>query len=620
MMRLLAIAALALAGSAAQADDLPLAHERFVLGNGLTVIVNEDRSAPLVSVEVRYRVGSGQEPPGKTGFAHLFEHLMFNGSEHQDGEWVPLLQSIGATTNGGAGWDFTKYYETFPTSALDRVLWLESDRMGHLLGVITQAKLDEQRGVVQNEKREGDNRALTRLFERRQEVLFPSGHPYGRPPIGSMADLNGATLEDVRTWFRTYYAPNNAILVLSGDIDAATAKEKAARYFGDIPAAPAIDRELARIPTRLHNSSDQLHDNVSVPHIERAWVGPGRFTRDHALLTLVANILGDGRTARLTSNLVERRRIASWAFSSIGNTAMASSFQISVNAQPDGDPRAVHAAIDQVVAEFLSRPPSRGELKRAQANERAILLRRLSTGQGRAAELASGEQFAGDPAFLKTYLAWLDEADPQQLQAAARRWLTGGWHQIDVLPRARYQIAATALDRRSGMPPVPMPAVDKVIPAPQSTTLRNGATLVVVRRPNAPMVDIAIHFNAGNAADPPGKPGLAAFTMAMLDKGTKSRTSEMLADQAAILGGGLSISSDLDTSSVGLATTRGNLAAAIDLLTDVVENARFDTSDIASQSWTEARTKAVRSNGCKSQPLAASATEELWPPMMISSS
>ena len=223
----------------AKAVDIP--YEAFTLDNGLRVIVHEDRKAPVVAVSVWYRVGSKHEPAGKTGFAHLFEHLMFNGSENAPGDFFEPLQQVGATdSNGTTNVDRTNYFETVPTGALDLALFLESDRMGHLLGAVTQEKLDNQRGVVQNEKRQGDNNPFGLLRYEIFENLFPKGHPYHHSTIGSMADLNSASLDDVKSWFHDNYGPNNAVLVLAGDIDVATARTMVGKWFGDIPRGPAV--------------------------------------------------------------------------------------------------------------------------------------------------------------------------------------------------------------------------------------------------------------------------------------------------------------------------------------------------------------------------------------------
>ncbi|HEX6203250.1 MAG TPA: pitrilysin family protein, partial [Thermoanaerobaculia bacterium] len=246
----LALPAFAAAPAAAAADlgiDIP--YQQFVLDNGLTLLVHEDRKAPIVAVNVWYHVGSKNERPGKSGFAHLFEHLMFNGSENYDTDYFRGLEDIGATdVNGTTNEDRTNYFQNVPTPALDRVLFLESDRMGHLLGAVSQEKLDEQRGVVQNEKRQWENQPYSVAYELITKAMFPAGHPYSWTVIGDMADLDAAALDDVHEWFKTYYGPNNATLVLAGDIDVETAREKVQRYFGDIEPGPPLTHRERFIP------------------------------------------------------------------------------------------------------------------------------------------------------------------------------------------------------------------------------------------------------------------------------------------------------------------------------------------------------------------------------------
>jgi len=300
-----AVAAAALAfGASADAPDLNLEYERFTLDNGLTVIVHEDHKAPVVAVSIWYHVGSKNEPEGRSGFAHLFEHLMFNGSENYDGEWFAPMQEIGATGLNGTTWlDRTNYFQTVPVTAVDLTLWMESDRMGHLVGAITQDKLDEQRAVVQNEKRQGDNQPYGRVNYNLYEGLFPPEHPYHRSTIGSMEDLDAASLEDVQEWFADYYGPNNAVLVLAGDIDVATAREKVETYFGDIPAGPEVDTWEAWLPVREHDTHEIQYDEVPSILVNRAWAVPNRATRDRALLDLAASIIGQGRNARLNKEI-----------------------------------------------------------------------------------------------------------------------------------------------------------------------------------------------------------------------------------------------------------------------------------------------------------------------------
>src|SRR5262245_25110890 len=287
------------------ASEVDIPFTKFVLPNGLTVVVHEDHKAPIVAVNVWYHVGSKDERLGKTGFAHLFEHLMFNGSENWNDEYFVPFQKVGATEmNGTTNFDRTNYFANVPTTALDLALWMESDRMGHLLGAVDQAKLDEQRGVVQNEKRQGENQPYGLVFRTILENIFPAGHPYSWPTIGSMEDLNAASLPDVQTWFRTYYGPNNAVLVLAGDIDVATAREKVTRYFGDIPAGPPLVRRTSWIAQRTEPKRSVLQDRVPQNRIYKVWNIPGRVSEDTDRLLAVTSLIAGDKNSRLYKRLV----------------------------------------------------------------------------------------------------------------------------------------------------------------------------------------------------------------------------------------------------------------------------------------------------------------------------
>jgi zinc protease len=307
-------------------------YEKFTLDNGLTVVVHTDRKAPIVAVNVWYHVGSKNEKPGKTGFAHLFEHLMFQGTENFNDEYFKPFEQVGATSmNGTTSFDRTNYFQNVPTTALDMALWMESDRMGHLLGVIDQARLDEQRGVVQNEKRQNENRPNGRVFETVFRASFPVGHPYHSLPIGSMEDLNAASLDDVKDWFRTYYGAANAVLVLAGDIDAATARDKAQEYFGDIPPGPALTRPGTWIAARTDSRRDVMYDQVAQVRLQKSWNTPPDGTTDADLLSLVGEILGGGKTSRLYERLVYREQIADSASAGLSPLEIAGLFSLSAN-------------------------------------------------------------------------------------------------------------------------------------------------------------------------------------------------------------------------------------------------------------------------------------------------
>jgi zinc protease len=568
----------------AQAPSLNLSYESFTLDNGLRVIVHEDRKAPIVAVSVWYHVGSKNEPAGKTGFAHLFEHLMFNGTENYDGEWFEPMQQVGATGMNGTTWlDRTNYFQNVPTPALDLALWMESDRMGHLLGAVTQIKLDNQRGVVQNEKRQGDNEPYGRVNYNLYEGLFPVGHPYHHSTIGSMEDLNAASLEDVQQWFRDYYGPNNAVLALAGDIDLATARAKVERFFGDIPAGPEVDAVEEWIPTRLTNTSETQYDEVPAVLANRAWVVPPRDTRDRALLDLAAAIIGNGRNSRLYVDLVYNRQVASSVNVGVTPFELASVFDLSVTLNPGEAPEVASATIDRIIAEFIEDGPTSEELERVVATINASTVRGLEQVggfSGKAAQMAEGLLYANDPLFVNTYLQWINAATVADVRGAAARWLAQGWHQVNVVPNRSFTNAPAGVDRSGGLPPIPTDLPSLTFPEIHSATLDNGVEVVLAERHTMPLVALSLEFDAGYAADAGGKLGVASFTSAMLDKGTRRRSALEIAAEAERLGAIVGAGANVDASFVNLNALTGNLEDSIELWADLILNPAFDTAEL----------------------------------------
>jgi zinc protease len=287
------LAAQAAPPGAGAAIDIPFT--RSVLPNGLTLIVHEDHKAPIVAVNVWYHVGSKNERPGRTGFAHLFEHLMFNGSENYNQDYFGPLQQAGATDlNGTTNEDRTNYFQNVPVSALDLVLFLESDRMGHLLGAVTQERLDEQRGVVQNEKRQDENQPYGRVWDFLNPRVYPPNHPYSWSVVGSMEDLSAAKLEDVKEWFRSYYGPANAVLVVAGDVKAGDVKARVEKYFGDIPAGPPTTRQESWVAKRSGSQRGLMYDRVPQARLYKVWNVPGWGTPDGDDLVLLGKLLSSG--------------------------------------------------------------------------------------------------------------------------------------------------------------------------------------------------------------------------------------------------------------------------------------------------------------------------------------
>ena len=414
----------AAAATTEQAVALPnIPYTRFQLPNGLTVVVSEDHKAPVVAVSVWYHVGSSYEPAGKTGFAHLFEHLMFQGSENHKGEFFDPFEKVGATDMNGTTWlDRTNYFETVPTTALDMALWMESDRMGHLLGAIDQKTLDEQRGVVQNEKRQGENQPYGQLRQVVAKTMYPEGHPYHHTTIGSMNDLNAASLDDVKQWFRTWYGPNNAVLVLAGDIDVATAKEKVARYFGDIPASPTMEQPKVQIAPLAESGRTVLEDKVPQVMVRRIWNVPEYGSTDSTLLDLFSQVLGGSATSRLDKRLVHEDQLVDSIGTANWSSQLGGSFFINAMVKKDVDEKKVEAVIDEELQKLLAEGPTAEELAQAKTMFRAGFIRgveRIGGFGGKADVLAACQTYTGEPDCYQDVLRDIQAATPEQVRAVA---------------------------------------------------------------------------------------------------------------------------------------------------------------------------------------------------------
>jgi predicted Zn-dependent peptidase len=421
--------------------QVKIPYEQFTLANGLRVIVHTDRKVPLVAISVWYHIGSRDEPKGKTGFAHLYEHLMFYGSENAPGPLFSRLEAIGATDLNGTTWfDRTNYFETVPTGALDRALFLESDRMGHLLGAMDQTRLDAQRGVVQNEKRMGENEpgGLTEYAE--LASLFPEGHPYRHSTIGSMADLNGASLEDVKGWFRDHYGPNNAVLVLAGDIDAATAKAKVEKWFGAIPRGPETKHPVSPVPTLPAPIDKVMHDRVATVSISREWTTPGINDPESTQVQLAAFILGGLGSSRLQNILVRQEKLAVSVSANVQQFEQVGILEVKANVRPGVDPAQVSKRLDEIIADYLKTGPSADELQRAATTIAAGQIRGLEQVGGfggKAVTLAEGAVYSNDPDHYQKELKEIAAATPAGITAVARKWMGRPAFRLTLLPGER---------------------------------------------------------------------------------------------------------------------------------------------------------------------------------------
>ena len=578
------LACLAAASIAPAAAETLIEYEKFNLDNGLTVIVHTDRKAPVVAVNLWYHVGSKNERPGKTGFAHLFEHLMFQGSENFNDEYFKPFEQVGATgMNGTTSFDRTNYFQNVPTTALDMALWMESDRMGHLLGVIDQARLDEQRGVVQNEKRQGENRPFGRVFETTFRASFPEGHPYRWLPIGSMDDLNAATLDDVHEWFRTYYGAANTVLVLAGDIDVETARAKAQQYFGHIPAGPSLTRPGVWVAARTESKRDVMYDQVAQTRLYQYWNTAPNGTVDADLLSIAGHILGDGKTSRLYERLVYRERLADTVSAGVNSFEIAGLFGIMADVKAGVEHARVESAIAEELQRFIAKGPTAEELERARTTLRARFvkgLERIGGFGGKADVLAACEVYQGDPACYRRSLEVLQTASAEQVREAAKRWLSQGDYTLEVHPYPKYRnTAASAVDRSRGLPPTDR-FPDLAFPDLQRHTLRNGLPVVIATRPGVPVARVSALFDAGYAADQGRKAGTASFTMSLLDEGTQKLGALAIAARAEALGADLAAGSSLDTSFGAVSALKERLDESIGLLADVLRNPAFPPDQI----------------------------------------
>ena len=575
------LAVLAAPFLAAQAAKVDIPFQKFVLDNGLTLIVHEDHKAPIVAFNVWYHVGSKNEVAGKTGFAHLFEHLMFNGSENYDDDYFKPMQKVGATDlNGTTNEDRTNYFENVPVSALDLVLWMESDRMGHLKGAISQAKLDEQRGVVQNELRQGYNEPYSVTEDLIIKGTYPPNHPYSWSVGGSIEDLNNAKLEDVQKWFSTYYGPNNAVVVVAGDIDAKTALDKVKTYFGDIPASPPVSRHDAWVAKRTGSHRQSVQDRVAQARIYKIWNIPGWGTECADTLDLVSSILSDGKTSRLYKRLIYDDQLATSVNAYVNTREIAGLFQIEADARPGVELAQVEKAIDEELAKFLAEGPTAAELERVKTQYAARFVKgaeRIGGFGGKSDLLASSMVYGGSPDAYKATLRHVEEATPATLKESANRWLSDGVYVLEVTPYPAYAAAKEGADRKT-MPAAGAPPLVQ-FPAVQRATLPNGLKILLAERHTVPVVNFGLIVDAGYSSDKPAAPGTSSLAMAMLDEGTSGRSSLEISEELGRLGAELRTGSGLDTCGVSLSTLKDKLDPALDIYADVILDPAFPEAD-----------------------------------------
>ena len=436
---------LGLLATPAAAQEVSIPHTAFQLPNGLRVVVAQDRSTPVVAVNVWYHVGSGYEKPGRTGFAHLFEHIMFEGSKNvKEGDFDNLLEAAGANNNGSTTTDRTNYFEILPSNALELALWLEADRMGGLLDVMTPEKLDGQREVVKNERRQRvDNQPYGRLWEIAAEALYPAGHPYSWTTIGSLADLDSAGIEDVREFFRTYYAPNNASLAIVGDVDPQQVRTLVEKYFGWIPRGEAVQRPQLPVPPIAQTRHLVQEDRVTLPQVSLVWRTAPAYSPDEAALNALGQILAGGKSSRLYERLVYNERVAQTVSAFNDANLLSGDFWITLRGRATTDLDALEKAALEEVQKLAAAPPSADELRQVVNTIQTGFVGSLETAIGKADQLNSYLYYTGDPGFAAKDLARYQALTPADIQRAAQEYLAGENRiVISFVPAGKTELAA----------------------------------------------------------------------------------------------------------------------------------------------------------------------------------
>ncbi len=585
--------------------DPILDYEKYRLGNGLEVILLEDHRLPLAAVNIWYHVGPANERPGLTGFAHLFEHMMFEGSRHVGvKEHIRYLEAAGATEiNGTTDFDRTNYFETVPSDQLELALWLESDRMGFLLDKLNAVNLENQRDVVRNERRQNVESAPYGLVQEALfHQLFPLEHPYHASVIGSHADIEAARLSDVREFFQLHYAPNNASLAIVGDIDREGTKAKVEKYFAPIPAGPPVPRVKIPTPPVLSERRAIVGDRVELPRVYLAWLTPPIFQPGDADCDLIGRILGGGKSSRLYRSLVYEKRIAQDVSALQYSLSLASVFAIEATAKPGVTPESLERAIDEELEEFVRTGPAEEELEGARNTTETGIIRGLETlgGFGGVADrLNLYNHFLGDPGYLADDLSRYRSASVESLRSVAGTSLNRrsrvvvygipGEKKIDDVPKSSVTTEGIIEEATAGTPPaqdwrahppLPGPAGVLSLPIPAKFVLSNGLTVYLVETHHLPIVSANLIVLSGSERNPIGRPGLASFAAEMLDEGTAARSALEIARAAEQLGATLSTGSSADYSFLTLRTLKRNVDAAFELLSDVLLNPCFPDSEI----------------------------------------
>ncbi len=561
---------------------LSISHEKLTLSNGLDVILHEDHSIPIAAVNVWYHVGSKDEEVGRTGFAHLFEHVMFEGSKHHNRSYFDPLQKVGAGLNGSTTNDRTNYWETVPSNYLELALWLEADRMGFLLDALDQKRFDIQRDVVKNERRQSyENRPYGMAPMLLQPALFPAPHPYNWMTIGVPEDLDAATLDDVKSFFRRFYAPSNASLAIAGDFDPDEARRLVERHFGDLEPGPAINR-VGRMDSDLRGSvSMSMHDKVQLPRLYLVWPAAPDFDDDQRPLDLLAAVLGAGRSSRLYRSLVHERRVARDVSVYHHGQEIAGEFLVQITVNPEKSVEEVEAVVREEIGRVASEPISDEELTRVGNRVETHYVRQLEHmgGFGGRADLLNYfNTYTGDPDGINGEVARYRSVSADDIRRAAAATLGDRFVRLTVLPERRLTATEAAVDRSVMPPAAAAPRFEP--PRARSLSLSNGVQVLFLPKPGLPLVSFGLLLRAGSTTDPAKQPGLADMTASMLAEGTSARSSRQIAEEMEMLGAGLGCEAGRESVTLAAETLESNWERSLEIMSDVARNPTFPDEEL----------------------------------------
>ena len=590
-------------GPQATAPLPPVNVTEFRLKNGLRVILHEDHSTPIVGVNLWYHVGSKNEVPGKTGFAHLFEHMMFQGSKNYDDDYFKPIQEAGGTLNGSTNPDRTNYFEVVPSNFLELALFMEADRMGGLLDVINETKLANQRDVVKNEKRQNyDNRPYGLIGAKINETLYPANHPYHWLTIGSLEDLTAASMEDVKDFFRRYYTPRNASLAIAGDFNPVEARRLVEKHFGKIASGPPVTRPNAAQPVLTESKEIVMQDRVAFPRLYLVWPSKPAYDKDEAATDTLANILGGGKSSRLYKTLVYDRQIAQDVSSNNAAQEIAGRFQITATARPGKTLEELESAINAEIEKIKKEGPTQDEVDRSYNATEAALVFSIQTLQGKNDQLNQYATYVGKPAYFQQDLARYRRVTPEDVKRVANTYLIEHRLKASVVPRGKERDTTTAPPAET--PPsaaataaaqgtkrttddspkwkLPTPKADPrlTLPQVQRHRLSNGLEVVLVEHHELPVVTMNLVVKSGSAADPQNRAGLASLTADLLDEGTKKRSALEISNALTDIGARLGTAADWDSNSTSITTLTRHLDRALDIYADVVTNPALDDDEL----------------------------------------